>query len=440
MLSWPMILCTALLLASALTLANGAKIEYVRLGAEEAGIKPRYFKPRDFARGNWKNGRVGPAETAFIEKVAKIQQMFKIVPWYDMYESGFLWDHMMPLFHVLPGKLALPKTELWPEQSVQGMGLQQAMAIPRRGFTSSDIEESSTPAFHNHLNSGRRNLIISVSNGALWGLRDEIDQFVQLSHGVDEDHLWRMEWNKADLSALNPTLLFSKYLREHCHRNASAMAARLRKDVPTVLYIASKPMMCHQPCFLSQPPFKFCPKDGDNEMPSWVIWKGLQRLCREMNVIIRPHPRDFDGAEFGMQTWRQTFPDCIINDYKDGFSFFGLASIADVVIAEPSGISTAVIAGMPAIPAVYLLRSRQMYTCMEHLVINSSMAEIFFPLEGEDDRALLKAVRRAKAKHNMRRSGPRRAYFKKYFGYIDGYEEYRVALRILKKHVHGPQL
>eukprot|EP00929_Paragymnodinium_shiwhaense_P053309 TRINITY_DN26678_c0_g1_i3.p1 TRINITY_DN26678_c0_g1~~TRINITY_DN26678_c0_g1_i3.p1 ORF type:complete len:144 (-),score=13.33 TRINITY_DN26678_c0_g1_i3:71-502(-) len=140
MLSWPMILCTALLLASALTLANGAKIEYVRLGAEEAGIKPRYFKPRDFARGNWKNGRVGPAETAFIEKVAKIQQMFKIVPWYDMYESGFLWDHMMPLFHVLPGKLALPKTELWPEQSVQGMGLQQAMAIPRRGFTSSDIE------------------------------------------------------------------------------------------------------------------------------------------------------------------------------------------------------------------------------------------------------------------------------------------------------------
>jgi len=162
-------------------------------------------------------------------------------------------------------------------------------------------------------------------------------------------------------------------------------------------------------------------------------------LCKAMNVIIRPHPRDLDGVEFGLNAWRKEFPDCIINDYKDGFDVVGLAGLADVIVAEPSGVSTALIASMPQKPAVYLLRNRGTYECLEDLVVNSSMAHVFFPMEAQDEADLLKAVRRANANYGKTQRAARHTYFKRYFGYIDGYEEYRVVFGVLQRTTFGDE-
>eukprot|EP00928_Gymnodinium_smaydae_P015770 TRINITY_DN15846_c0_g1_i2.p1 TRINITY_DN15846_c0_g1~~TRINITY_DN15846_c0_g1_i2.p1 ORF type:complete len:385 (-),score=83.31 TRINITY_DN15846_c0_g1_i2:27-1181(-) len=318
------------------------------------GSAPRSFTASDFAAGNWRNGSVGREQQAFIDQVKRIMDLFKIEVWYDMYEGGFLWDHLMPMFHVLPGKLVFPRDSDI-NQELQGLGAQQRAALERRGFDpEQDVTLGGTQAMHWHVESGRRHIVLSMSPPARWDLRSTTDQFFELSHGVDEDHFWRLEGHKAEHAAWSPSLLFSKYAHEHCRRGTEPLKAKLKPSRLTVLYLASKANHCNDACFFSGPSFDNCsPKN-----PNPHIWTFLQRMSRRHNVIIRPHPRDLDGADGGYKRIRRTFPHCLISEYKDGYDVRALARLADVILAEPSGVSSAVLAEAPGTAFVYLLRER----------------------------------------------------------------------------------
>merc|ERR1712190_88026 len=65
------------------------------------------------------------------------------------------------------------------------------------------------------------------------------------------------------------------------------------------------------------------------------------------------------------------------------------------------------------------------------------MAEVFFPSLANSPSDFIRAVARAKANNGPSHEKARRAYVEKLLGYIDGYEEYRLLLKLFKSRIMG---
>merc|ERR1711972_209415 len=65
------------------------------------------------------------------------------------------------------------------------------------------------------------------------------------------------------------------------------------------------------------------------------------------------------------------------------------------------------------------------------------MGEIAFLDEASSEDAILDAVNRARAKTGSAEVQARQALLRMYYGPFDGYEEYRLALGVLRKLTHG---
>eukprot|EP00931_Biecheleriopsis_adriatica_P052426 TRINITY_DN30494_c0_g1_i1.p1 TRINITY_DN30494_c0_g1~~TRINITY_DN30494_c0_g1_i1.p1 ORF type:complete len:462 (+),score=52.52 TRINITY_DN30494_c0_g1_i1:65-1450(+) len=396
----------------------------------------RHFSSEEFSSGNWRNGQVASDQEAFIRKAKSIGKRFNVTVLYDLYAAGFLWEHLMPLFHALPGKIFVATAELVPLQSQLGLGMQQEAALSRRGFLESDILKGDANYLHWSLRASPRWLVLSAGHGVHWDVRPGHPQFITLGHGVDEDHLWRLnEMAKVSEAEKYPSLSFSRYLQEHCHRPVDALLRWVNPNRPVILYFASKCMSCDQPCFISKPPLTRWCKQRD--MPDRTVIGGLRMLSRIANVIVRPHPRDLDSVDSSIAAFRDLFPRCYIDDYKMGHSIHALAKLADVIISEPSAVMASALYQASDTALVYLLRNRSLYDCINDKVINRSMAEIFFPPESNSSFDLIRAVKKAMAQNGPEQRRARQEHFKRYYGDIDGYEEYRIAASILESRIWG---
>merc|ERR1712185_626567 len=91
-------------------------------------------------------------------------------------------------------------------------------------------------------------------------------------------------------------------------------------------------------------------------------------------------------------------------------------------------------------PIVYLVRDWERYMCAKQFVLNESAVEVFFPDHVNSSDAFLYSIARAKAFTGPSRAQARRDYMKLYFGDLDGYEEYRVLIMLLRGLIKGSKI
>eukprot|EP00928_Gymnodinium_smaydae_P073486 TRINITY_DN56683_c0_g1_i1.p1 TRINITY_DN56683_c0_g1~~TRINITY_DN56683_c0_g1_i1.p1 ORF type:complete len:294 (+),score=41.70 TRINITY_DN56683_c0_g1_i1:571-1452(+) len=170
--------------------------------------------------------------------------------------------------------------------------------------------------------------------------------------------------------------------------------------------------------------------------PAHAVVQGLNMLAAEHNVVIRPHPLDADNGD-ARRYLETVFPRCVVDDYKLGNSPQALAERAEVLISEPSALLSTLLPGLPRKPIVYVLRHWGLYLCARDSVLNDSMVEVFFPDHVNSSSAFLYAVARARAFVGPAQERARQEYVRLYHGDVDGYEEYRVALMLLRYYTLG---
>eukprot|EP00929_Paragymnodinium_shiwhaense_P093604 TRINITY_DN53814_c0_g1_i1.p1 TRINITY_DN53814_c0_g1~~TRINITY_DN53814_c0_g1_i1.p1 ORF type:complete len:495 (-),score=116.98 TRINITY_DN53814_c0_g1_i1:634-2118(-) len=404
------------------------------------------------SQGNWRDGKVTDLEKVFISRVKYIARRFAVKFAYDLYAPGYVWDHVMPIFHVFPGKLLLPDLRLSKagDSSFLNIVGEQCMhpfvekgwcdqhkVMLKRGFNESDVMYATQDEVNDYIAGSVRHVILSTGGDdkahiIKWGVKRSKAQVVHLSHGTDEDHIWR----GAVLGRRQgyfPSILFTRFMGQTRRLNPRWMSANMRPGLPIIYYIATFSGGDLRKCRV---PTVILPRKGCEE-PAFAVVSGLKTLAHSYNIIIRPHPLDID-TKTRLDYLRQTFPNCIIDDYKDGNSPVALAELAEVIIAEPSSLITSLLFFLKRKPIVYLVRDWQRYTCARDYVINDAMAEVFFPDSVNSTSAFLYAVARAKAfAGGPGQEEARRKYVKLYYGDLDGFEEYRVVVMILRYCVHG---
>eukprot|EP00933_Yihiella_yeosuensis_P081192 TRINITY_DN94753_c0_g1_i1.p1 TRINITY_DN94753_c0_g1~~TRINITY_DN94753_c0_g1_i1.p1 ORF type:complete len:388 (+),score=47.65 TRINITY_DN94753_c0_g1_i1:273-1436(+) len=333
----------------------------------------------------------------------------------------------MPLFHALPGKVIIRE---YP-----------AHCLEAAGFHEEDVIHATSRSVEQFVDSKKQHFVLtaglqtSMHAAWKWGLPYS-NQFITLRGGNDEDHFWNEGArshgsDKVEQSARFPTLLNTKYVQQNCRRSSKAWSHRILPDRKTIFYLATRPHGCSDVGFISPPPGRHC---QEGRFPSKVVLQGLVKLAQQQNVIVRPHPADIDHYFSNPSFWQNWCPGCILDDYRDGYSFFDTATLADVIIGEPSAVTSGVVyhAAEKGIPMIYLLRDFSLYLCLRKKVLNTSMAYLFFPDFSHHWKDFVDTVKKVQLKQPRTALRLQKAYFEALNGPIDGYEEYRVATALLK--------
>mmetsp|Transcript_8891 Transcript_8891/g.26981 ORF Transcript_8891/g.26981 Transcript_8891/m.26981 type:complete len:488 (+) Transcript_8891:69-1532(+) len=409
-----------------------------------------------YSTGDWRNASVDEEQRRFVALASRIADRFGVEIWYDVCSHGYVWEHLLPIFHALPGRIlaAASATERsWPPGLSSG---RQQDGLLTRGFREGDVVEGTPEVVQAFLRTSRRHLVLAAGGirdwmAEKWGLRRGVTPFEQLwtlSHGIDEGHFWGDDASKLSHGAGLPPVLFSRYLRKQRSGAVEALMSRLTPGMPTVVYLASILNQCHSPAFLTLGPVGVaaqCGSSGRGHGHRAVV-AALRHLVRTgHNVVVRLHPQDIE--ERGLEAYRALLPGCLFDDYRAGRSAGDLAGVADIVVAEPSGSTFAVLHDAPKTPIVYLLRDREMYGCVKDKVLNESMADVVFlgpPAQVAGNRssapaaALLRAVRRTMGTTvGDQQVQARLSHVRRYYGDIDGFEEYRFAAALLRRLVFG---
>merc|ERR1712048_1215254 len=90
-------------------------------------------------------------------------------------------------------------------------------------------------------------------------------------------------------------------------------------------------------------------------------------------------------------------------------------------------------------PIVVLQNRRDRYEYLKDKIMNESMAEVVFSDETWDEETLVRAIASARAMVRPQVVQARKAYVRTYYGTIDGYEEYRLAVQLLQRYTHDDQ-
>ncbi|CAE8626298.1 unnamed protein product, partial [Polarella glacialis] len=431
--------------------AKGKEIEEEEEEEEENFLAARSGR---FSAGNWRDGEVDAPQAAFIRAAQSLASKLGLQVWYDVCSHGYVWDHLLTLFHVLPGRLLVPSfgEAAWPPGVSSGS---QHEGLLTRGFREADVLLASDADVRDFLALGPRHLVLATGGvrdwlAEKWGLRrpeqrtstsrsaattrDVFSQVVALSHGADEDHFWGGDSSKVERGARFPTLQFTRYMQRHRHKSAALSSSKLlswlRPGLPTLLYLATSLDHCSSPAFLSPAPTGTW-RCEPGKAPSRVVMRGLRHLCSKANVIVRPHPQDLE--EHGLSYFGRALPGAFIDDYRAGRTPGELAELADVLVGEPSAATAAALRSALGKPLVYLLRDERMYSCVRAHVLNDDMAEVFFPDAANSSAALfLRVLERARARDWRSARAARSRYLRRYHGRVDGFEEYRLALRLLE--------
>lgn len=375
---------------------------------------------------NFYDGKVGPNQSAFISKARQIAKDYDVNILY-LQTHGYDEVHVLPLFHILPGQLT--EVQVGPGGIFNGI----LSKIGKPKHTRLNIPEEyihylkflklgeHALTFHD---SGPRNIVLGTQLGIYTGYWEE--RMMSMTHGVDEDQMWEAfaQQAKVDEAALFQTMVFSNYLQTYgyCHHPMP-----LKPGLPTILYLATYGPPRLRGMFVSEPWKTW------SSMNKAVVIDGLNQLAKTHNVIIRPHPMDL-GTGTLRGGFKQYFPDCILDDFAEARHLESTVKLADVIVGEMSGVTSAAVNIAPDTPLVFLLRDWERYQCPEvkNETLNESMAEVFFPHMAKTPSDFLEAIARAKANDGPSQKKARRDYARRMFGDIDGFEEYRAVVKILR--------
>jgi hypothetical protein len=386
----------------------------------------------------WRGGSVSEDESKFIKLARDFAEDYKVQFAFMMCCDGSVWEHLVPIFHILPGKILLPDNTSTLMRSLlrtnNYAGLSNSIASSR-GLEESDIiyhrdvfgwlkQKPRHVVLHTVPESQIPNMNFAIMPGAS-------DRFFLQPHGYDDDHLWdeRSRLVRTWKNRRFPSVWFSNFLQTHALAKPQLYLNELPnfdKSKKTVLYLSSYSDTCHYNSFLSKSSSRGTCKTGYDG-----VVEGLNLLTKNYNVIVRPHPRVLDEDFKGVENFQKICSKCIIDDYKNGFSIGETAKLSDVVVIEPSSMAFQVIQHAPEAQILLMLKDEKRYACIKDTVMNDDMATIYWPDAHRNGFGLLKAV------DNIKRPTPemvkaRKEWFQAYQGDIDGFEEYRVVLQMFR--------
>jgi hypothetical protein len=199
--------------------------------------------------------------------------------------------------------------------------------------------------------------------------------------------------------------------------------------------VASYGERCKDNSFLSAAPNVKGPcmfKRGSMQNPH--ILKALNLLTSTHNVIIRPHPRTLDDDYGGVEEYQKLCPNCIIDDYKNRFDPGEVAKMVETVVIEPSAVAFNIVHAAPNKKYIVMIRDIDRYDCIKPTVMNDKMATVFFPEKYDHHVHFVKAIEKVRDEQNSdEKVRNRQEWFHKFYGDIDGFEEYRAVVQLFTR-------
>ncbi|MEI6789992.1 MAG: hypothetical protein WCK42_02295 [Myxococcaceae bacterium] len=363
---------------------------------------------------NWKfNPEMAPAynkskqETEFSIEIQKISEKNNVKLCYYLYSLDYFLVHMLPLFHVLPAPFCAVAGNNVPKNVVK--------RLLDRGYKREAIflfpEEAGFPGVY--LKSSN-NLIITDQE--LW--KDAPGNVFTVKHGVDEDRLY-FEHKLLTSTPVTPALnlVFTRFNEEVNSNNLDKIKKFYQIDPSrkTVFYAST----------IGEMEFM----DPTSPVQEKMFLQ-LRQLKNKYNVIIRLHPI-FDEV-----TKNKISEDFLIAPFVDFPSFVPFYDLVDVIIGPPSSVTTAA-TSRSHLP-ILLLRPTISWDRKTNVseVANKNknivLGEATTIVQDETCLDLEHGVEKALAGSQSDKIEARQKYFKYWFGCVDGYEEYRVLIRIFE--------
>ena len=363
-------------------------------------------------------------EIAFKNKLAEIFQENNIDISYYVSNPMYFIEHLMPLYHVFPAKLCGLRLGGEHRQFIRGevetSYMEQARFLLKRyGFDKDDyfLVFTNEEQRRQYL---KDSFIVSCLGSGMEGEKN----YFNIGHGNDEADLYH---NDQTLDPNKPlkklTTVFTKF-NESYYEKPDILKAFYRIDP------AKKTIVF----FPTVPPWDFLSRDTPKHIYDKTL-SDLIQLKKEFNVVVRLHPLQ----KFKIDQLEKHF---IIAPNGHFRSIIPYYKLADVVIA-PVGSGASAATRYPDIPIVLLrpdisFSKRGGGTIDMKSISNRNkgvvLDETSTVLQTEVDIDLPARVRFAlNDPDRINKVSLRKKYFSYRFGCIDGYEEYRYFIDLLKK-------
>lgn len=348
-----------------------------------------------------------PAARELQEQLSEFVRAAGLEVVYLISRAPYNVEHLLPLVCAVPGRLVQAQNpEGGLKDALKEFGIDQYV----EKMSSGEIEKLAKTGKH---------ILISIAGDVTgwWKMRpgesngegrQVYQNAIYLTHGIDEDLNWHHEKTRTGpefAQVWYPSLLWThgarRVLPQKFSPSAVKAAVQLDPSKKTVLVSTS---MGKKGSF------------GDEYEPVF------KELAEKYNIITRTHPLAKPPA------WYARFPTASVRDFPVGMS---VLQLADVVVSPPSGImcSSLNLGARPVLMAV--AKDRQHLESYGDKVLNDDSTEVWF--QGED---LAAAVDRAAADGESPKDEHRRAYWHRKYGCIDGFEDYRTFLLILRDRLH----
>ncbi len=339
-------------------------------------------------------------ERDFSEEAIKLAKNHGLKICYIIQSPSYFLTYGLPLAHVLPAPFCGYKDK---ERS-EKMGI----LLNYKGYKNTHLLSEKQLKKLNSLNV----LMVGVvDDGFLDG-----QKIYNVRHGVDEDLLFNYNIKFSDFE--RPiSFIFSRF---NSHKMDWSFLG-LDKKKKTLVYMST----------VGESEFL----DEHSGLQEKVISQ-LIRLKSKYNIVVRPHP---------------LLSPLLVNELKKDFfvvsveqsqGFAPLYEIADLIIGNPTSSTTTAATSKPELPIV-ILRPTKFWP---HYKIQHTLDEVAEKnsgkvmsseeaiLQNEHNLDLEQAVENAlnDPKHESKIE-KRREYFERWFGCVDGYEEYRVIINIFER-------
>lgn len=355
-----------------------------------------------------------PQELSFIVQLKKLSLEKGIKICYYLGNASYFVEHLVPLYHVFPAKFCGEQNSKLVQQNKN--------ILLARGFPEFDFEIYENIAeIDNFLDRSPNNLLISVSAVAL---ERQHANYIQLSHGVDQDHLYyhgSMAYKPGTPPTDDLSQIFTKF-NERTAPTSEEIADyyKLDKTKKTILYLPSEGFM------------EFFDKGAISSVSN-KVFADLVELNKQFNMIVRPHPILNPEYLLRYKTKFIIAPDGVFP------SFAPFYANADLVLAAPTAGATAA-CSRPELPLV-VIRPRISWSD-KPVNLDETLIQ-YKDIVLDEGKAIVQKdvdidlVAKVKAAFNDPDSeakiAARKKHFKTWFGCIDGYEDYRIFLeRIMK--------
>jgi len=402
------------------------------------------IKPFDFDLSN--------SEMKFLDILRNLIFDNKIILIWHINMPDYIVEHLLPIYFTLPGYFAVMKTDDGKNYVEEQTADRYKLLKNKFGFTDDffiDIPNTACltktgdknldglcnyKVLTNLLDSSNKYFFIGIyplvflnylsNSGSVFDRK-----YINFEHGVDEDPIQHAVDDgdmDTDFKIKLPedgnfqSLIFTKYydkilgLFPNFNVNNIRTYYNIDPTKKTIVYIGSIEWDLMDE--------KFNYKNKDNQLIAPIMIKQLAELKDKYNVIVRPHPFRVDSfkGDFKLHTSYIDFP-----------SFRPYLEIADLIISPRAagGVTSTYYYKTPLIILTPTKYHKSLAKNKGNVLSNKTAI-----LLDENNYNIKKAVREAfrNTPENRQRIIERKKHFKKFFGCIDGYENYRNSIKMLK--------